>query len=182
MKSNKSGSCQNTKTIVTTYDKYDNQVSKVENSISNGKPLTTIDKYQYTADGKILSDSISIIKQSKWEWGKTLEVIIHKYDEHGNLIYYENIGGEYISNNSKTTRTFNEKNMLLEERKYNSCSDVYKIVEKDSYYPDGVTIKEQETVDWEGDKKVKYGKDGRRLESLILLNGRYTQEIDEYEE
>ncbi len=180
----KDGSCANQSKTVTTYDKNNNELLDVYTSFENGKQrtVTTTHKYEFTGDGKILSDTITKATASDWQWGRVIEVHLNKYDAHGNRIYEEIMGGTQTTYNSKQTWAFNEKDKPLEHDIYSTCSDdIWKKV-IDIYYPDGVTLKEEITVLKDSEAKLKFGKDSRRMEEIEHRWDSYLKTYAEYEE
>jgi len=183
----KEGSCESTKKEVAITDKYYNPLSDVITQVSAGETttITAAHQYKYIMDGKIVSDSQITVMASQWTSLRTLSISLNKYDERGNLIESESMGDLFKSNPvPKRKCTYNDKNKPLEINSYSTCSDKPESQHIFTYYPDGVTIKEETTISMYGTMTIKtYGKDTRLLEvKEISKGGDVTQRLIEYME
>jgi len=172
-------SCTITSKTVTVYNKFGDLISETVTSLTGGKTSTSTSthKSQYNTDGKLLCDSEITITESQMSYGRALFVMTYKYDIKGNKIE-----SNYSGMDEKWLYKYNEKNKLVEEDRYDGlCSDKPNLRHLITYYPDGVTVKEDISDNLYGGKVIKkYGKDTEQTEFTGTDPGNVNQIITEY--
>ena len=142
-------------------------ISTIENNGSVSVTKTT-HKNKYLKEMLIYSETETEIKADGYT-SKQKDVESNKYDANNNLIEASYIYGGTSGGKSKMLYKYNNKSLIEHTRYSGNCTDKPESTITYYYYPDGVTLKEEITLDIYNYKSIaRYNQQSLITESISL--------------